>query len=454
MILKEPLKKIDWHSVLTRCLIYYFFAKVIYFIFTMSVGATPDAWFHLHLIERYYGNSGFFLEPTVISAHEIPSDFSFYHFLLGKLLYLNFIDLTHFYYLKFINMFLVGGYLFVFYRLAQSILKNKLLVLLAFMFQTNILMFTFLASGVSYDNLVNLLSIISIYLFFKYQEKPKIEYFFYSLISILLGSLTKMAFGPVAVILLILWGSVFYKEKKIFWSKLKNFCFRKNNLKQLSLKFGVFFLLSLNLVVHGKVFLKYGSITPGCTALFSHEECFDENPVYRKYYKINKEAKTKNIDPLPLFNYTFVWSEYMMRHTFGIFGHTKYYQGSGFLVISEILVFLGIVFAIKFFEPKNKKLVYATIISIFYPIFLILYVNYPSYLQMKWLPRDEFAGIQGRYLFPVISLWIILLTYYGMKPISKKNKKLVVVLFFIWFIWFGFFNYFSEVGLYETLYLN
>jgi drug/metabolite transporter (DMT)-like permease len=91
------------------------------------------------------------------------------------------------------------------------------------------------------------------------------------------------------------------------------------------------------------------------------------------------------------------------------------------------------VFVIRYWRPGDEggKLTDATLLVVVYAVILMLAVNYPSYLQL----HDIGAGIQGRYLFPVLVPFYGLACYYVQKPLPAPWLAAVagaVGAFFVW----------------------
>lgn len=114
----------------------------------------------------------------------------------------------------------IFGLLTVFYifRLAQLLTDDKWVHIFALVIITNIPMFTYMINYLSYDNLVNLAATASIYYLASFIKFRNVNDFLSSVSFVLVGLLTKIAFGPLAVLIFVIlffafWGKKHYKFK-------------------------------------------------------------------------------------------------------------------------------------------------------------------------------------------------------------------------------------------------
>lgn len=88
-------------------------------------------------------------------------------------------------------------------------------------------MFSYLINFLSYDNLANLASTLSIYYLLNYMKKRDIEDVFKLLLWICIGCLTKFTFGPLLVLILLVF--IFNEKKRVkeILKDTKAFLFKK-----------------------------------------------------------------------------------------------------------------------------------------------------------------------------------------------------------------------------------
>jgi len=319
------------------------------------------------------------------------------------------------------------------YLLSKEIFKDKWKRVLPVFFLTHTLMFVFLSSSINYDNLANLLSTLSIYFFVKFVKKGiNFKYLLLMLLSLCIGALTKSMVLPVALILVIL-SVVEIAKRKDEVKKIKAG-------KELLLLIPIAIFVFLNLSLYGGNLLKYKTLEPSCTQILTHEQCLENGVYYRN--KVNYSATPIN-GPLDVFNmiikgerigpvrYFFRWFPNLMSKIFGIMGDSSlslpYY-----LVALFILFFLtGVVLIISNKKRLTKIDKYLLTILLFYTAILFFTQNYPMYLTYN----QYYLGLQGRYIFPVISIIYILLTKSFFFIKNKKLRNIVLISFSILLIY-------------------
>ena len=75
---------------------------------------------------------------------------------------------------------------------------------------------------------------------------------------------------------------------------------------------------------------------------------------------------------------------------------------------------------------------------IFYTLFLAFFVNYQSYL----FNGVVHAGVQGRYLFPVLPLMIVIFVHYVLNTFKAKIQAILSIVLISLFIYLSFPSYF------------
>ncbi|MCF7855571.1 MAG: hypothetical protein K9N51_12285 [Candidatus Pacebacteria bacterium] len=391
----------------------YFLFKATYFAFTVPVGMPPDEYFHYLQSQLFHQTSGLYVSPEGLNAYHGTRSRTFYlyHLAMGKMLfYGSWLPLDAPTFLRLVNVLFAAVYLAIFYMLARLLLRHRWLAAFAFVVHTNLLMFTFLAGAINSDNLVNLLSMCAIFLLFKsiIQKRPLLIYPF--LWCLCLGALTKKTFLPVAAILVVicvfeyraaLWRVIVEKGRGLRW--------RAGGAHVACVAILVL-LIGANALLHGYNLLHYGSIVPKCTQVYSEEKCAREHPVYAKYKKLGEAKDDREGAVLDPVRYLVAWFDYMTEKVIGIFAYASYYPGNLALGLVEAVIAVALVLGVRRVDWKDKHILYAVVTVGFYVLVLAYLVNYKSYLNMKLMPRYSFIGVQGRYIFPVISLIVILLS--------------------------------------------
>jgi hypothetical protein len=439
--------------ILTGIFIY----QCLYFIFNIPFGIPPDEAFHIKQV-LFEINT---LNPAnphtdldVRAATEISS-FPLYYILISRIFAVYYmIDPSiaqspsdYLIIFRLSNLFLIILYLFFFYKISLMIMKSLTSVVLAFFIQANILMFGFMAAAVSYDNLVNLISVASIYFLFESIKENRMTSLFSLAVCIGLGTLTKVTFFPLALILITI-AALEFRTKPI---KEILAAFRKPSkikIKTWMLSGIVLFLLVINISIHLPVYIKYGTVKPSCAQMYTHAQCLEENFVYAKYAEIRRNFAMPVKETMDPIRYFISWSDYMIEKTIGIFAHESFYQEKPLLGLVELTIIIAILMAARRFELSDRAIVYMTIVVIAYTLLIFYYANLKLYYSTGIMPRYAFIAIQGRYIFPVLALIIILLSHFMTSSQNKYlNNTLAIVAACIFFAAGWGQHIFSEQGI-------
>lgn len=341
----------------------------------------------------------------------------------------------------------------------KRVIPNRIALTLFFIMLTNTSMFTFLFASVNYDNLTNLLACASFYYLFLFFNSRNPNSLMGFGICTLAGTLTKISFLPLGVILLAI---LLFRERKSIGQihLLLPKYLRPFQLKRVLLFSAFVLLLFFNCKLYLGNLLLFGKITPHCDQILTQEQCM-QNRIYARnrivslyrsgkltfqeavektsiikhpgdradalgLLKIAKYQKEKKIQFMDRFQYAFVWCRIMLERIFGIAAHLVIPKTSYFLS-SYILIFLvSIVVFIRKWNPSedNGYTKDIFIITLFYALFLMQYVNYNSYVNSGTLG----LALQGRYIFPVLVPLYGLISRY---LICCFKKPIQIILFLI-----------------------
>lgn len=412
------LKKLNWHRTI-RLLIFVLFAiSLVYLAVNIKMGVSPDSNYHLEVSQAYSNTLGRAENtPATYQWRDISRIPYLYFWINGRVLNINNGVINEVILLRMINVLYSIATVYFTYLLSKEIFKNKWVRLLPTFFLTNTLMFLFLSSSINYDNLANLFSVLSILFFVKFvKSKIEIKYLFGMILFLCLGSLTKFTVLPLAFILILLATVEIWKKRKY----LKEIKTGKNIL----LLVPILFLVVLNVELFGTNIIKYGSLEPKCEMILTHEQCLQNGVYYRdnityaetdidgvKGY-FNLLLSGERIDP---FRYIFKWLPDLFSKTFGIFADKSLFLPTYFTYIFIGFFFFSLLLSIINYKKWNSTERYLILISLFYIFVLFLFQNYTMYLRYN----HYYLALQGRYLFPVISIIYILFT----KSISFVQKK-------------------------------
>jgi len=301
-------------------------------------------------------------------------------------------------------MYALGTVWFCF-LLSKEVIQHRWWQLLPVFLLTNTLMFVFISAGVQYDNLANFFSIAA--LFFLVRAFNRHNFLTNSLawmINIALGTLVKYPILPLALAMSIAWLIfLIIHQKEIFPIK-------ENPIKTLTLCLIFVALIIGNFAIYGINLIKYQSITPRCREILLESQC-KISRYEQRHQDLALDSKltiTESISegyPSPQ-RYALVdWVYHILFRTFGISGHKAYFPYhliSYYQLLFYIIIILGLLnlFLWRSFSFIENNLLG---IAVFYT--LVLFINnYNSELVYGF----KQVAIQGRYLFPVAGIIVIL----------------------------------------------
>jgi len=414
---------------------FWFVFQEAYFALNIKLGVSPDEIHHYTLSNLYSQTQSIPLKDTISTYQFGPVSTTpyLYHLIMGKSLNLNVFHLQPLLFLRIFNIILSLISLYFFYQLIKLITKDKIIQVCSLIIQTNLLMYVFLSSMVSYDNLINLLSIISTFLLLKFIDKFKRIYLLLIILITLLGTLTKFTYFPLVFI-----------QSLILSVYFKNYINRQFLLKKLSTKewlviFPIIFLTIINLNFYLNNYINYKQLDP------SPEKVIDQALLqkYNLQFQRNQEAQ-ETIKDRPLIKLNIFSKKYFYQTEgtiFGILGHINQIKYTNDLKPYNLLVIISLIlFLLKIKSIlKNKTITVLLIISVLY-MMIVFVNNYYQYLTYRIFG----LALQGRYNFPVLPNLIIIFIYSLLSPFNKKIKILITLLISILFITGGFFWFISK----------
>ncbi len=353
----------------------------VYIAITTKFAVPPDERYHTLFIKLYQHNG---LSPFIArqdisysalgDAIRTPS--YFYHYLFGLISHIN----DSLLFLRLVNVALGIAIVVVAYKLFLEIGISKAAAAVALFLLVNTEMFVFLVASVNYDNLLNLLALLSMLFLTKFIKRKRVIDAVLVFIFMAAAVLTKFSFIPLVPVFLAAIMVVGIRN----WSKIK-----RDMAHNSSWLFPLFILLALLAGLIGERYAinltRYHQIAPACEKLHSSEFCLGSKPV-----EVPKTAPAYNI-----FSYLPQWLLRMERRTFGIFGHKTAPQS---IVMEWFFPWLAaaFVFAIsmKLKPSKNRLLAFFLVSSLIYAVVLFL-GNFAQYRHTGLVS----IAIQGRYLF-------------------------------------------------------
>jgi hypothetical protein len=439
-------------SLFKKILLAYFAIKITAFTFILPPGVGTDEIFHLQFVDFFskspllypFGASNsYFSQPLEEYARFGPTvRFPLlYHLLLGKITRVLHLNPLEFETIIFIRLFSVAfALLHIRYFLKLIALSgiSGLAGLVAIAAHTNLFMFTIISSSISYDPLLNLFATASLYHLILFVQSKKLNNFLLLCLFSILGTWTKASFLP----LIPIFAAVFISanpsilKTPISYKALSSFFFIKFPLRQkkcFSLNITQLALLCLILCsgyftfeVYYSNFAKYSSLVPSCDQVFTPKIC-RQNKFYVHDLKTKLTAKTG--ERVSIFKYIGVWFFNMMEGTLGLYAYRviRYPE----TIIYLALALLGTsysIFTLTILRNKAKTSIehlkiptYFAIISCSYAIFILFSWNYVDFCLYS---TTVGFGVNGRYVFPVLSSICIIFGCGIIEGLNNKKSKI------------------------------
>lgn len=413
----------------------WFLFQMLYFAFNIKKGVSPDENYHIEVSKFYAKPNVFQLENTdaTIRYGSLTTEPHFYYIVMGKLLLLKPSSIIDYHYLRLMNIVLSLFSLYLTFLLSKEITSNKLIQISILIAQSNVLMFVFLSSMVSYDNMINLLAVASFIFIFRFIRNPNLTYLLLLFSTMAVGALTKVTYLPLILLELVV---LLFYTKKVLKHRMQ---FLKEMLMTKNITIFIFFLFFLGAVIflYGGNLIKYNNIRPGAELVIGTEKALHGYGIYMRNSELLSTAHTREL--MPLTEYVPMYFTRTMETIFSVVGHLSFPRGVSELKFYFILLILTVSITIYHFKKiiNNQNMIIMLFLIISY-VFIVFYVNYSSYSQMRMFG----VALQGRYNFPIISL----ISVFGINTLLFKlsDKAKIPVIFilafflvynsFLWFI--------------------
>jgi len=428
------------YTFILSVLISWFIYQTVFFALNLKHNVVPDEPYHIQFIKIYRDKISPIInhqDNNFVFGDITRSQSYFYHYLLGMISKLFQLDKNFITYLRLINISFSLLTLITFIKTIDLLTKDRFIKISSIIMLSNTLTFTILSGGVSYDNLLNLLSILSVYFFIKFAKEEHVKNLILFFVISLSASIVKISFIPILIVLSII---MFIKTCRISDFKKKIIKQIKKYNKFFIIFLSLLFVISLSLFIERHVInlIKFGTINPSCVQIHSIEEC----KVDLQYIRDNS-FEIKNLKPniLNFIMYFNKWKLLILDSTFGFHGHKYIPVNQLFIYILSFIILISYSSFIRHTRYRKDKLNYFLIfLSSFYILFIFVYVNYLNYLKYELIE----LAVNGRYIFPVITIVFYLINEYIIRGIKINLLKILYIFFLlVIFIKFGFF-WFTE----------
>jgi hypothetical protein len=441
-------------------LLVYFGLRLLFFALAISPSVPPDEVTHFGM-SRIFSEVFFLPEnsPATYQYGLVTNIPWLYYWTMGRLLAVNIFGVPDLLFLRLLNIPFAFATIFFVRRMLRLLTDDRLTQLLLIVAMTNTIMFSFLSAFVTYDNLVNLVAAMAVYYLLAFFRTRSGDLLAASFLCQLAGSLTKISFLPLVLVLNVLLLVHEFKGLLVLPKALPAY-FKAAGWRRWGLALGIFLGLALNIQLFGGNYLSYGALNPDMSEVLSPDKAMQNRLEVRdrifslfKEGRISKEEalamtsninhpadradtiyliqnyedqKQKGVPELGPLEYMPVWCRTVFGSVFGILAHISMLnQGPTTLPFVALLVLACLGVLVRW-RPRDAERLPAClmVIAVFYAFFLMYYVNYSSYRNYGSL----LIGLQGRYLFPVIGPIYVLASYYLLSLFKDGNARLGVFL--------------------------
>lgn len=431
MVFKK--KKLDFEKVLLFVIFVCFSAIALFFVFYLRRGMGPDEYYHYE-VSVLYSKTLTIPENTIeTSVHgDITRIPMLFYWVSGRLINIsNFLKVDSHLFLRFASYIYSLTTLVLVWLSSKEIIKERFLRIVPVLMLSTTMMFVFQGGVITYDALVHLFLIFSLWELILYIKYSNTKNLVLLLISALLACATKFTVIPfvVAEVIVVLYFLIKSKEGI------------GDIVKRHKILFGILSLsLVLNLYTYGINLIRYKSLTPECNQVMSHEYCTN-NFLYRRSFEYKKAGELsrggKRIRELLLsdermnpYDYFFDWESKISPRLYGIFSHSSILFKRNFEFIYSLLFLTTLVFFIRYIKKTDKIIIILSVLSIVYTFTLAFGYHYMYYLKMNSLN----IAMQGRYLLPILpSLYLVQIWSVG-KIQSNLVRKILLFLIVVVFI--------------------
>ncbi len=137
----------------------------------------------------------------------------------------------------------------------------------------------------------------------------------------------------------------------------------------------------------------------------------------------------ERLDPI---RYTGVWIWEMSKKTIGIMGDQNLYHSDTVITIFVSFIYISILIGLIYWKKYTKEDRYLLLITGGYLLILIIFQNYDMYLKRGYIE----LALHGRYMFPVISSFYVLLSRTWLNIQDRRIRYILIFIILISMILF------------------
>lgn len=420
-------------------LLSFFLIAGLFFAFRVGAGVMPDEEGHLLFSQTYSTTFGIPQDTpkTMVSGWAIAYNPFIYYWINGRVINLvqglnpdvipDGIRLT----LRLLNLAYSSVTLWIAYLLSRELFLEEWWHLLPPFLLSQVMMFSFLSAGISYDNLANLFATIGLLFFVRFFTREQgTRNLALSAVFLGLGCLTKVTIVPLAgLVVLAYFGLQIWRSRHYQVNRIKN-------QPSWFLTVVLVLVMTANIYLYAGNLLRFQGLTPECREVFAAQFChitpFAERArISALPEKLTISESIRQGYPNPVTYFFLSWVPDMIHRIHGILAHLSHFPH---LVVKVLygLMFVYLLFGFPTWSAIPKIELALLFIFTAYAL-LVFYTNY----QDELLYGFKQIGMHGRYLFPVILIAYLLMTRILINLSDRKIKYAILGLTLITFILSG-----------------
>jgi hypothetical protein len=372
----------------------WFVFQIIYFAKIIPDSIAPDEIYHYQLSLLWQAAKGAELKDSIDTYYLGPITHApyLYHWIMGMLLNLNAFSIHPMHFLRALNVLIGIANFWMTYKFLEVLTNNIYTRLLTLLTLSSTLMFVFLSGMISYDNLVFFFCSASYFFLARLMRSNNLIDILCLGCCSMMGCLVKITFLPLVIpfVAASLWYGRLVLFKKASWRSF----FAGKMGKAIVVLFAALFYLNCKLYLTNIII--YKTPGPGCNLIIGKEICDKHFP----QSSVENELATQTAGKVRAsFDRYLVSYVYRAEETIiGIFGHRSIAPKRK----SEHYPYRVALARWEFFRKSGWLTFF--LCTLFYAAIVIVQ-NYLSYTRVGVFG----VGLQGRYLFPVLVPFIILL---------------------------------------------
>ncbi len=382
----------------------WFLVQQAYFLTSANWRISPDTEYHTALIDVFAQQWSPILEdaPETYRLGPISTRTYFYHYLMGALAKLNVFGMDQALMIRLVSLAMSLATLYCFLLAFREITERRWVHLAALLMASNVLMFSYMGTMVSYDVFVHLLAPFALYHLLRFVKTYERRHLLWLMVAAGAGMLAKRTFLPLAGVYFL----ALAPFARQIWRERARWLARPKPAEwALAATAAVLGLLCLELYAGN--YLRYSQLYPSCDRVLSHEACL-ENPIYARDHQLEQKAASRRT--MSIGRYARRWATQMEGTALGalVHGSSRMVKSSWELADYRALAALALIALVAGWRGAwaNRALRVVLATTAMY-LALLFWVNYRGYLR-----RGVFeVALQGRYAFPVLAPMAIAVAY-------------------------------------------